>query len=308
MARFDLAGNPLPDPDGAPPPQAAPPRSAPPRSAPPRSVPPGPAPFAETRRPTNLPPIPAPGAITLKAPPGPVPAPRAPAVPAAPLTAQAILTRGVVQETPAQKVRAYAGLIATFVVLIIATYAVAAIPSPVVPAPDSYTPYTSAEGGFACDAPWGWKQHDLDGETLFIRRKVRIEIEGQPLSDDAGGGGESAAAPGSPAPAGPSVDDLDAQNKATLAAEYDSAHLQELPTQSLALPTGEARLTEWTAKTQLTELHGCRATLVGGGEEVSVLCVCPERNWVLLKPAFLHVIQSITPTAAPATPSQTGGQ
>ena len=297
MPRYDLAGNPMPEPGGAPPP-VAPPSGA---------LPPGPAPFVETRRPTNLPPIPAPGAVILAPKPPPVPAPApAPAIPAAPLSAQAILTRGVVQETPAQKVRAYAGLIATFVVLIIATYAVAAIPSPTVPAPDSYTPYTSTDGGFACDAPTGWKQRDDEGDAYFIRKKVRIHLMGQAVS--AGDSGDSAAATGGAAPAGPSVDDLDTQAKAMLADEYDGAHLQEQATQPLATRMGDGRLTEWTAKAELTELHGCRATLVGGGEVVSVTCVCPARNWATLKPAFLHIIQSVTPTAAPTTPGQTGGQ
>ena len=145
----------------------------------------------------------------------------------------------------------------------------------------------------------------MDGVVLFVRKKVRIQIEAQPLSADQGGGGDSVAAPGSAAPAGPSVDDLDTQNKSSLADEYDGAHLQEQATQPLATKMGDARLTEWTAQSELTQLHGCRATLVGGGEEVSVTCVCPERNWNTLKPAFRHVIQSITPTTAPG---QTGGQ
>ena len=288
MARYDLAGNPLPEPDGASPP------SAPPREG----MPPGPAPFVETRRPTNLPPIPAPGAIVLKAPPAPARHVPAPAPPAAPLTGQSILTRGVVQETPAQKLRAYAGLLATFVVLIIATYAVAAIPSPRVPAPVAYVPVTSPITNVLCDGPTDWNQH-VGTQTGIITLKQKsaiIQIDGGPA--DAGDSNNPA----------PSVDDLHTQNKDMVAERLGDTPVVEQAAQPLAVKMGEARVTEWTAKAELTQLHGYRATLLGNGLVALVFCKCSERDWVTLKPAFLHIIQSITPATVSAAPGPTGGQ
>ena len=41
------------------------------------------------------------------------------------------------------------------------------------------------------------------------------------------------------------------------------------------------------------KLHGYRVTVLGGERRFTILCRCPQRNWKILEPAFLRVIQSV---------------
>ncbi len=267
MPRYDLAGNPLPE-TGAPPPDPAP------------VLMPAPGP-------TYRPAPPAPKQLVYA--PAPVPAPIPASAPAPPPAPHAILTRGVVQETPAQKVRAYGGLLGTLLLLIALTCAVAAIPAPRIPAPDGYTPYTSQDASLTCDAPDGWKQQGDDSSLSFTYKRASIEVDPAPADS-----------------ASTSVSDEHAQTQDMLADSLQDDHFQEQAAQPLTTGMGDAMISQWTAAASLSHLHGFRATLMSGGVALEVICVCPQRDWATLQPVFLHVIQSVTPTAA--TPTQTGGQ
>ena len=271
MARYDLAGNALPESSASPPPAAPPP------------------PVYEAG------PAPAP-AYTPRSPAPPPSSAAAPAPWCAPATPQSILIRGVVQETPAQKVRAYGGLLGTFLLLIALTYAVAAIPAPRIPAPDSYTKHTVSLGGFTYDAPDGWSRHATEGEIVYKyhNRKALLQIDYIPT--DALGTGSL-----------PSLDMAHARGLGIVTDDLGDIPLHDLPAQAVTTGLGEGRLSEWTVSAGLTRLHGYRASLVGPGQEAFVTCFCPERDWAGLQPSFLHVIQSATPIGG-VPPPPLGGQ
>ena len=265
MARYDLAGNPLPEPGPAPPPVPAP----------------GPAPAYTPRAQAPRPPA--------------APAPAPWSTPAGP---QSILTRGIVQETPAQKLRAYGGLLGAFLLLMALTYAVAAIPPPRIPAPTSYTQHTVSLGGFTYDAPDGWRRHRTEGEIVYKYRNTKAILQIDYIPTDAQTPGVA-----------PSLDDAHARGLGILTDALGDVAVHDQPARVLMTGLGEARLSEWTAAAGLTRLHGCRATLVGpAGQEAFVTCLCPERDWATLQPAFLHVIQSAAPIGGPQPGGQNGGQ
>lgn len=62
-------------------------------------------------------------------------------------------------------------------------------------------------------------------------------------------------------------------------------------------------MSEWTANGNVFGLgghvHGHRAALVGGNLTAVVVCQCLDSDWPALKPAFRHVIASVTPPAPP---------
>lgn len=201
-------------------------------------------------------------------------------IPAPPPTPQAILTRGIVQETPTQRVRAYAGLAGTLLVLVLLTYAVAAIPVPSIPTPTAYVPYTSTAAAVVCAEPVGWTARENASFVSFTDRKARIELEAPPQSDD-----------GSYAP----LNQLHAQAQDALAQPLANTGYQEQGARTLQTGMGVALVSEWTAAPSLSRLHGYRATLLAGNNAVEVICLCEQRDWPHLQPAFVHVIQSMTP-------------
>ena len=68
---------------------------------------------------------------------------------------------------------------------------------------------------------------------------------------------------------------------------------KEDPMQKLESRVGDARVSEWTADDG--KMHGYRVTMLGSQREVTVICISPERNWAVLKPAFQHMITSVVP-------------
>ena len=200
--------------------------------------------------------------------------------PAPPPTPQAILTRGIVQETPAQRVRAYTGLAGTLLALVLLTYAVAAIPVPGVPTPTTYIPYSSPLAAITCAEPAGWKAHEDAAAIVFSRRKAEIDVTSPPQSDD-----------GSFAP----LAQLHAQAQDALLQSMTDADFHEQGARTLPTGMGTALVSEWTASPDLSRLHGYRATLEVGNNAIEVICLCEQRDWARLQPAFVHVIQSIAP-------------
>ena len=59
----------------------------------------------------------------------------------------------------------------------------------------------------------------------------------------------------------------------------------------------DSRLFEWTATSNSYglggKMHGYRACEAGDDLIASVVCQCSERDWIKLKPAFLHVLKNI---------------
>jgi hypothetical protein len=73
----------------------------------------------------------------------------------------------------------------------------------------------------------------------------------------------------------------------------------EQPMKPLQSALGDARISEFTGKTQKDMFsqgypaHGYRATILGGEKRVTVLCYCSDKDWKNLKPAFDKVIGSL---------------
>jgi hypothetical protein len=253
MPRYDLAGNLLPEPSSPLPPDPAFLLDSPP-------MPSGPNQF--------------------------VYAPAPPTAPAAPPAPHVLLTRGLARETPAQRVRAYAGLVGTLLLLIALTYAAAALPTPRISAPVSYTPVMVQDASLTCAAPDGWERQDDPISVSFTKGKARIEILAPPADMTS---------------SSQSLTDLHTQMQTLLAHALPDSQFQEQPPQPLPTGMGEALFSAWSAAPGLAHLQGCRATLMAGNSAAEVICLCPKRDWAALQPAFLHVIQSLAPI-------QNGGQ
>ena len=181
-------------------------------------------------------------------------------------------------------------------------------------APTGWTTFTAQDKSFSCAAPGGWEATPSDkaqqmmgkdsttGGVLFQSGSATIYV----TTDTVGtllhyqlmhDGGDTDAL------TGPKAGALHKQWKIATSAIHKGYH--ETKVAAFESATGDARLSEWTANGNVFGLgghiHGYRASLVGGNLTAVVVCQCLNADWPALKPAFLHVIASVTPPAAPAT-------
>lgn len=283
MPKFDLAGNPLPEPnapavrlDLAGNPLPAAPAGLSPRPLPPAAFPP-----------------PSPG----YAPPagGPAYAGR-PSAPA---------------ESGSRK---WIGLAAGGVAFVVAFLAVTLLIPKHATVPTSFTTFAAPDKSFACDAPGGWETTGMDksqttagqdstvGGVLFQSNSAKIDITTDTLATLVasdlmkGNGGDPQSLTGDRA--GVLHKQWKVQVKAT--------HKGYSETQIADFDGGMfgGHLAEWTANGNVLglggKLHGYRASLVGGDKTAEVVCQCLDSDWPALKPAFLRVIKSIRPGGFPA--------
>lgn len=254
--KYDLAGNPLP----ASPAAAAPPS---PVFVTPATVPGGPAPFGAA---------PAWSAAAQQGQPG---------------------TGG--------KVGLYVGLGAAAVVLLALIFFVRASHPVLVPAPTSYGTYTALDKAFACDAPSGWTQRSfgVDGGdssgVLFKKGTVRISVVSDLTGSLMGDVGNAGNANLPPEQQKPPVEKLHETGQKALADQIDD--YDELPAKPLQTPMGDTRISEWTGKGggMAGKLHGFRVTTLGQERRIRIVCLCPERDWAALQPAFLRIVNSLAP-------------
>lgn len=282
MPKFDLAGNPMPEPESAQTP----------------GMPPG-GRTPEVKYDLAGNPIPA-------APPPPMPVRPSSAPPGGP----SYSTRPIAA-TPAErggKMGVWLGLGgAVLVVLVIAAFLLTPKHGT---APTSWATFTAADKSFSVAAPDGWETTPSDraqqmlgkdsttGGVLFQSGSATIDITTDTVATLTSyllvhGNGDTDAL------TGPKAGALHKQWKIATSAIHKG--YQETKVADFEQQMGDARLSEWTANGNVFGLggrvHGYRASLVGGNTTAVVVCQCLESDWPALKPAFLHVIASVKPPA-----------
>jgi hypothetical protein len=210
------------------------------------------------------------------------------------------------------------GTLATLITLV---GALVLRPKEVVAAPTGFAPYIASDRSFKCDAPQGWEtisvdSHAVMGGALFKKGPAKIDITsdlaGSLMGDIAIASDRQAQGmedmlkgmpnmPGMPEiPAAlrkPPVEKLHEAEGKSMKKTYPG--YEEQPMQVLKVPAGmgDGRYSEFTVKGTLMSpsQHGYRVTILPTERRLTVLCICPERNWPALKPAFERVITSLGP-------------
>lgn len=261
--RYDLAGNPLPPLPGVEVPLPVPGM----HFAPPPGT--GPPPVGSGAAPTSF--VPPPGAY---------PGGHAPPAPA----------------KNTQGAGLYLGLGVGFLVLLGLIFGVQALKPKRVALPASYKTYTAIDSSFSCDQPGGWTLRETGAtngnlatatfEDGHARVRVVSDATGLLIADTMGAGNANLP----PEQQVPPVQKLHVMDEKQLAASLPD--YKEGAADSFQSAAGDARVSEWTAN---GSLHGYRVTMLGREREFTVICFCPERDWKTVKPAFLRIINSITP-------------
>jgi len=296
MPKFDLAGNPMPEPASSSVSSSAPSGQMPeikydlagnpiPAASPPPTA--GGSPFASL----NLPPVGGPPSSVRPTP--------------------------VVMNEGSSKRSLWLGLgLAVAVVLGITAFLLAPKHGT---APTTWTTFTASDKSFSCAAPGGWETTPSDkaqqmmgkdsttGGVLFKSGSATIGVTTDTVATLMSyilvhGNGDTDALTGLKAGSlhrqwRIATSAIHKGYKETKVADFESA-------------TEDARLSEWTANGNVFGLgghvHGYRAALVGGSLTAVVVCQCLDSDWPALKPAFLHVIASVTPPAPPPGAPDTG--
>ncbi len=188
------------------------------------------------------------------------------------------------------------------------------------PAPTAYTKFAAADGSFSCDLPSGWavtpaasggKMSDGSestvGGVLCSQNSAKVDITTDTYAtlvayDVVANNADPQSLTGSKAGV------LHKQWRRRIAAEHKGYH--ETQVAGYASPMGDARLAEWTGAGNALgfggSLHGYRVSLAGGGKTAEVVCACLDSDWPALKPAFRHVLGTLTAGGAaepePAAP------
>ena len=294
MPKFDLAGNPLPEPASSPSPSGLP-GAAPPdvkydlagNPLPAAPPPPGGPPF--------IPPSIPPGGGYAPRPGGPAAYPARPA-PAA--------------SGDGGRTGLWVGLgLAVAVVLGIAAFLLSPKHGT---APTSWDTFTAQDKSFSVAAPGGWETTPSDraqqmvgkdsttGGVLFRSGSATIEVTTDTVATLMSyilvhGDGNTDAL------TGPKAVSLHKQWKIATSAIHKG--YRETKVTEFESQMDDARLSEWTANGNVFglggKIHGYRASLVGGNLTAVVVCQCLESDWPAMKPAFRHVIATVTPPAPP---------
>ena len=296
MPKYDLAGNPLPEPVSSTATSSAPVDAGP--AAIKYDLAGNPLPAASPRpAPTETPYI-SPGGGAY------APRPGGASSPARPMTVTAATDEG------GGKRALWTGLgLAVAVVIGIAAFLLT--PKHSTP-PMAWTTFTASDKSFSCAAPGGWETTTSDkaqqvvgkdqttGGVQFRSGSASIEVTTDTVATLMSyilvhGNGDTDAL------TGPKAVSLHKQWKIATSAIHKGYH--ETKVEPITENMEDARLSEWTANGNVFGLgghvHGYRASLVGGNLTAVVVCQCLDSDWPALKPAFRHVIASVTPPAAP---------
>lgn len=204
-----------------------------------------------------------------------------------------------------------------------------------VQAPTAYAKFAANDKAFKCEYPQGWKarqgqpqgiaswadfkkgsaqieinadlQGSLQGDILAAQQRMSENMGGESGSGGMGGGmppipGMDGQVPGglggAPTEKRPPVEVLHDTDKKALDEELEE--YQELPVQKFPSNLGDARISEFTYKGEgwTGKMHGYRVTILGGDKRFTVKCESTEKDWPLLKNAFIRTLNSIAPGGA----------
>ena len=202
------------------------------------------------------------------------------------------------------------GLGVAAIVLLALIFILRAAKPVLVAAPTAYAPYAAVDKSFTCDQPTGWARtmtgvEGGNGATVVFKSGGARVLVGNDFVGSLSGDMITAANNQAPSvdpitgqplpPPTPPVEKLHAEEAKHMADKYGD--YDEQPMQPLQSPVGDARISEWTGTGGIMagKLHGYRVTMLGTERRFIVVCQCPERNWAVLQPAFLRMIQSVAP-------------
>lgn len=177
-------------------------------------------------------------------------------------------------------------------------------------APTAFTAYTAPDKSFVCQAPNGWKKVEsaaagiMSGVSMTQgNAKVYIasDLMGSLTADIAAAQNAQASNVEGMLPPGmempkpvPPVEKLHIANKKGLSEKYKD--YQENQMQVLTAAIGEGRFSEFTGDAGFFsggKMRGYRATALSGERSITAYCVCSEKDFDTLKPAFQIILSSI---------------
>jgi hypothetical protein len=214
------------------------------------------------------------------------------------------LRQSAPQENPARTI-AFVGT-GVGLVLILFLIAFALRPVPATP-PTSYTTIVSPDKTFSVDEPVGWEDTSAGAEgseysgVLFRNptRSVKIDITASEVGSIIADVSNAVNHPGStdlngnPIPVTPVVETEHADGESDGSDQFGDSYVEQ-PMQKINTGFGETCISEFTAGTG-EKIHGYRVTEVNTSKEIVTFCSCHESDWPVMKPVFMHVIESIKP-------------
>lgn len=190
--------------------------------------------------------------------------------------------------------------------------------------PTSYAKFVANDKAFQCDYPSGWKARQGQPQGIaswaeFKKGSAQIEIDAnlqgslqgdiltatQTMGDNMGGdfAGASGGMPGVPGMTGgggggqrrPPIEILHEAAAEDLSDTMDD--YKELPAQKFTSRVGDARISEFSYKGEGFKggMKGYRVSIMGGDKLFSIKCECTDKDFPLLKNAFIKTLNSIAP-------------
>lgn len=191
-----------------------------------------------------------------------------------------------------------------------------------VPAPAGFETYASTDHIFTCAAPVGWRRveseghnsdtgavdsADVPGGVLFGQGSATIDVTTGRMAEVLKNELLSSGGPVPESMTGSRAVALHRQDRAKLKLMMQGVTLE--PSRSFTSAFGECVSQEWRGRSKFFgwggPQHGYLMSMVNGDHTATVTCQCAETDWPTLKPAFLHVVNSVAYTGpvAPALPS-----
>jgi hypothetical protein len=142
----------------------------------------------------------------------------------------------------------------------------------------------TAEGGARPDNTFGW------GEFKSGPAKIRVtaDIKGS-LMGDLAGAGRGGFGGGDPDPELEPVAIVHSEGKQQYSADFSG--YEEGPPEIVRSKMGTGRVSTFAASGK--SILGFRGTFLAKNRRITIICQCPKRLWVQLKPVFVHVIQEL---------------
>lgn len=163
-----------------------------------------------------------------------------------------------------------------------------------VPAVTTYSEFTAKNGLFSVDYPEGWStagggtsdNSRAWGEFKSGPAKIRVsaDMAGSVRGDIAGIGMSGDADPDEMP-----VARIHEEDQGKFAADFD--RYEEGAPEVVRSKVGDGRVSTFTASGR--KIVGFRGTFLAKNHRITVICQCPKRLWTRLKPAFVHVIQTL---------------
>jgi hypothetical protein len=211
------------------------------------------------------------------------------------------------QETGSRRVGLFVGLGLVVAVSIILVLILRATKPKLVPAPTAFVSFPAPDQSFVVDQPVGWDSTAagagaVTSNAVFTSGPAKISI-GSDLAGSLWGdmaqaqnnqienmsslAGVQAAAPPPP------IDKVHMMGEQEVANQY--ASYAEQPMETIEGKIGEGRISEFTGNggAFVGPVHGYRATFLSTERRITIVTVCPQRNWSILAPAFVHEIESV---------------